>query len=82
MAPVEGADFDPVVALVAEGLFGVLVAVDEVVADAAEDLVQTVGAEDDEVLAVVADHQVEALAGVDASLPRAGLDDVVADQVA
>ena len=50
---VEGAGFDPVVALVAEDAFGVLVAVDEVVAGAAEDLRAHVGAEDDEVLAVI-----------------------------
>ena len=48
---VEGAGFDPVVALVAEDALGVLVAVDEVVAFAGEDFRAHVGAEEDEVLA-------------------------------
>ena len=76
-----GADFDPVVALPAHRLFGGLAAVDEVVADAAEGLVQTVRAEDDEVLAFVGDHQVDALAGVDRVVAAAGAHDVVAEQV-
>ena len=60
-----GADFDPVVSLVAEGLLGRLAAEHEVVADAAEGFVEPVVAEDDEVLAFVGDDQVDALAGVD-----------------
>ena len=59
---VEGAGFDPVVTLVAEDAFGVLVTVDEVVAGAREDLRARVGAQEDEVLAVVAHDQVEARA--------------------
>ena len=39
-----GADFDPVVALAADRLLGGLAAVDEVVADAAEGLVETMSA--------------------------------------
>ena len=78
---VEGAGFDPVVALVAEDAFGILVAVDEVVAGAGEDFRAHVGAEDDEVLAVVADHQVEPWPGIDHVVAVAGLDVVVAASV-
>ena len=78
---VEGAGLDPVVALVAEDAFGVLVAVDEVVAFAGEDLRAHVGAEEDEVLAGAAQDQVEARAGMDDVVAGAGLDVVVAAAV-
>ena len=79
---VEGAGFDPVVALVAEDAFGVLVAVDEVVA---------VPAKTSEPMSVPRKmkswpsppmHQVEARAGMDDVVAVAGLDVVVAAGVA
>ena len=78
---VEGTGLDPVVALVAEDAFGVLVAVDEVVAGAGEHFRAHVGAQEDEVLAVIAHDEVKTGAGVDHVVALAGLDVVVAAHV-
>ena len=58
------------------------VAVDEVVAFAGEHFRAGVGAEDDEVLAAAAHHQVEARPGMDHVVAVADLDVVVAAEVA
>ena len=75
---VERTGFYPVIALVAEDTFGVLVAVDEVVAFTGEHLRTFVGAEEDEVLAGTAEHEVEARSGMHHVIARTGLDVVVA----
>ena len=77
---IRGADFDPVVALVAEGGQVHLRAEDEVVAMAAEGR-RNVLAGDDEVAAVAAEQYVEAVAALNDVVAGIALEDVVAATV-
>src|SRR5690606_2750492 len=79
---VEGAGLDPVVAFVAADALGILVAVDEVVARPGKHFRAHVGAKENEVLAVIAHHQIKARSSMDHVMALPCLDIVVATHVA
>jgi len=78
---VERARFDPVAAFVAEDTFGVLVAIDEVIALTRKNFRPLVGAEEDEVVAAATEDQIETRTRMDDVIAVATLDIVVAASV-